>query len=97
MAQPATREDHYPHIVLDPEVSGGQPVVEGTRIPVATLVRAHQLGLDFEEILTQYPGLGPADPHAALLYYLDHTVAVDALLQESTTPMPGATVVVSRA
>ncbi|MBI4860555.1 MAG: hypothetical protein HY815_09875 [Candidatus Riflebacteria bacterium] len=30
------------------------------------------------------------------LYYLDHTAEIDALIQESTTPIPGATVVVPR-
>ena len=70
----AARQESYPHITCDPEVSGGQPVVEGTRIPVTTLVRAHRLGMDFEEILVQYPGLKPEALHAALAYYLDEDV-----------------------
>jgi uncharacterized protein (DUF433 family) len=80
----------YPHVAVLPDVSGGQPVVEGTRIPVATLVRAHQLGMDFDEILTQYPGLRPEGLHAAFVYYFDHQAEIDVLLNESGNPPPGA-------
>jgi uncharacterized protein (DUF433 family) len=67
-------------------------VIKGTRIPVATLVRAHQLGMDFGEILVQYPSLGPEDLHAALLYYFDHKAEIDAILEETGAPIPAAIV-----
>ena len=82
----------YPHIGVDPAVSGGQPVVLGTRIPVATLVRSQQLGMDFDEILLQYPTLTPAELHAAFAYYLDHKTEVDELLQKAELPPEGAAV-----
>lgn len=88
-----TARQEYPHIARDGAVAGGQPVVAGTRIPVATLVRAHQLGLDFEEILVQYPSLRPVDLHAAFVYYLDNKNEMDALLREAVTTPPGADVV----
>ena len=90
MADPV-RQQTYPHIASDPDLSGGQPVVEGTRIPVATLVRAHQLGMEFDEILIQFPGLTPQGLHAALLYYFDHQSEIEALLQSATKPPDGAT------
>lgn len=68
-------------------------MIEGSRIPVATLVRAHQLGLDFDEILLQYPGLAPAQLHAAFLYYLDHRDEVEALLKQAEAAPPGAEVI----
>lgn len=80
----------YPHIMRDPKVSGGQPVVDGTRIPVATLVCAHQLGMDLDEILVQYPGLTAAELHAALLYYFDHKDEVERLLEQAASAPPGA-------
>lgn len=83
----------YPRIARHAEIAGGQPVVEGTRIPVATLVRAHQLGVDFDELLVQYPSLSAADLHAALLYYFDHIGEIDALLQVSDEVPEGAVVV----
>ena len=82
----------YPHIAVDPAVSGGQPMVQGTRIPVATLVRSLQLGMDFDEILMQYPRLSPAELHAAFAYYLDHKAEVDELLQRAELPLEGAAV-----
>ena len=67
-------------------------MVVGTRIPVATLVRAHQCGMEFDEILVQYPGLTPAQLHAAFLYYLDHSDEVEGILKEAEFALPGAEV-----
>ncbi|MBI4701299.1 MAG: DUF433 domain-containing protein [Deltaproteobacteria bacterium] len=92
MGLPARRTD-YPHIAVLPDLCGGQPVVEGTRIPVATLVRAHQLGMDFDEILTQYPDLRPEQLHAAFAYYFDHQADIERLIAQAATPVPGATVI----
>jgi len=80
----------YPHIVSCEDVRGGEPVVEGTRVPVVALVRAHQLGMDFEEILLQFPGLGPEGLHAALLYYLDHRTEIEALIERDASAPAGA-------
>jgi uncharacterized protein (DUF433 family) len=83
----------YPHVDSSSAVSGGQPVVEGTRIPIATLVRSHQLGMDFDEILLQFPAISPAQLHAAFVYYFDHRSEIDSLLREAERPPEGATVV----
>jgi uncharacterized protein (DUF433 family) len=83
----------YPRIARDARICGGQPVVDGTRIPVATIVRSQQLGMDFDEILVQYPSLQAADLHAAMLYYLDHRAEIDALLREAREPLAGAIIV----
>lgn len=89
----AARAIEYPHIARHAEIAGGQPVVAGTRIPVAVLVRAHQLGLDLDELLVQYPSLSAADLHAALLYYLDHRGEIEAFVQEGLEAPEGAVVV----
>ena len=81
-----------PHVETNPGVRGGEPVIEGTRIPVATLVRSHQLGMDFDEILLQYPVINPAQLHAAFVYYFDHRAEIESLLREADAPPPGATV-----
>jgi uncharacterized protein (DUF433 family) len=88
MTAAATRV--YPYIARDTAVRAGGPVIEGTRITVATIVRSHQLGMDLDEILVQFPGLGPEHVHAALLYYFDHRADLDALLGEAEEPPPGA-------
>ncbi|MEW5941161.1 MAG: DUF433 domain-containing protein, partial [Chloroflexota bacterium] len=51
---------------------GGQPVVAGTRIRVATILTCYRQGMRVEEIVQQYPGLRPADVHDALAYAYDH-------------------------
>ncbi len=81
----------YPHIVRSPQVRGGEPVVEGTRIPVAAVVRAHQLGLEFDEILVQLPTLRPEGLHAALLYYFDHRDEIEVILARDREAPSGAT------
>lgn len=83
----------YPRIARNDRICGGQPVVTGTRIPVATIVRSQQLGMEFDEILVQYPDLGAADLHAAMLYYLDHRAEIDLLLAQGTEPLEGAVIV----
>jgi uncharacterized protein (DUF433 family) len=55
-------------IVLDPNVMAGKPVIRGTRVPVALLVRMVAQGISEEEILREYPRLEPADIRAALTY-----------------------------
>ncbi|HEY3356964.1 MAG TPA: DUF433 domain-containing protein [Polyangia bacterium] len=92
MNVPARRSE-YPHISIVPGVAGDQPVVEGSRIPVAALARAHQLGMEFDEILAQYPALRPEALHAALAYYLDHRADMDRLIEEAAEPLPGATII----
>lgn len=83
----------YPHIVSSPEIAGGIPILEGSRIPVSTLIHAHQLGMDFDEILMQYPSLRPEQLHAAFLYYFDHQTEIDDLLEEENQPIYGARII----
>ena len=82
----------YPYVTRNPGILAGEPVIEGTRIPVSVLVRAHQLGLDFDEILTEYPGLIPTHLHAAFLYYHDHKDEIEAIIEENQKPPPGSVV-----
>ena len=83
----------YPTIQRDPAILDGKPVIEGTRLAVSTLVRAHQLGMEFDEIVMQYPHLTAQGLHAAMLYYLDHQDEIDALIEQAQRPPDGATIV----
>ena len=57
---------------------GGQPVVAGTRIRVATILACYRHGMGVEEIVQQYSGLRPADVHDALAFAYDHLVEIEA-------------------
>jgi uncharacterized protein (DUF433 family) len=70
----------YRNIEMDVTRCGGQPVVAGTRIRVATILTCYRQGMGVEEIVQQYPGLRPADVHDALAYAYDHLDEIEASL-----------------
>jgi uncharacterized protein (DUF433 family) len=45
------------HIVIDPEICNGRPVVRGTRITVQTVMEFLAAGDSVEEVLEAYPSL----------------------------------------
>jgi len=55
-------------ITVNPEVMVGKPVIRGTRIPVAMILRMLGEGIPLEQILREYPRLERADIDAALAY-----------------------------
>lgn len=55
-------------IIVDAKIMGGQPVVKGTRITVALVLRELGRGATPTEIIDQYPQLKLEDVHAAAAY-----------------------------
>ncbi|MFM9865593.1 MAG: DUF433 domain-containing protein [Micropepsaceae bacterium] len=55
-------------IANDPKIMGGQPVVKGTRISVALILRELGRGATPAEIIDQYPQLKREDIRAAASY-----------------------------
>ena len=53
---------------MDPDVMGGVPVIQGTRIPVTTIVGLLGQGLPVEEVLADYPTLTRDDILTALRF-----------------------------
>lgn len=68
----------YRNIEQDPSRCGGQPVVGGTRIRVATIFSSFRLGMSVEEIVREYPSFKLADVHDALAYTYDHLEEIEA-------------------
>ena len=68
----------YRNIEKDPARCGGQPVVAGTRIRVATILTCYRQAMGVEEIVQQYANLKPADVHDALAYAYDHLDEIEA-------------------
>jgi uncharacterized protein (DUF433 family) len=55
-------------VVRDPAILSGEPVFEGTRIPLAHIVGLIRKGVEFDEIREDYPSLSEADlEYASLL------------------------------
>lgn len=57
-----------PRIVSDPEILGGKPVIEGTRISVELILTRIADGRSVEDILLEYPHLSRAQVIAAIDY-----------------------------
>ena len=69
----------YRNIEKDAARCGGQPVVLGTRIRVATILACYRQGMRVEEDRAELPGaIKPADVHDALAYAYDHMDEIEA-------------------
>jgi len=56
-----------PHIVADPSIRSGRPVIEGSRVPVEVVVGQMGAGLTVEQVASEY-GITREDVLAALAY-----------------------------
>lgn len=56
-----------PHIVVDPNVRFGRPVIQGTRVPVEMVIAKLAGGMAPSEVAEEY-GLSLEDVRAALSY-----------------------------
>lgn len=75
--QEETATDH-PHVTRIPGVSGGRPIIRGTRTPVQIIVGYYKLGMSIDEIVSSLPHLTPAQVFDALSYYHDHQAEIEA-------------------
>lgn len=57
----------FPHIIIDPNVQFGKPVIKGTRVPVEVIVGHVAAGNTTAEIMAEY-GIEEKDIQAALKY-----------------------------
>jgi uncharacterized protein (DUF433 family) len=55
-------------IEINPRVCGGQPVIKGTRVPLATILEALAEDESWDSLLRGYPELTRDDIQAALEY-----------------------------
>lgn len=58
----------FERISVDHRVMGGVPCIRGTRIPVATVVAMVAEGMSTDEIVAEFPQLGPEDIRTALRF-----------------------------
>ena len=56
------------HIIIDPDICNGRPVIRGLRITVETVLGFLSAGDTPEEILEQYPMLEAEDVSACLAF-----------------------------
>ena len=71
------------YIESTPGVCGGKPRIAGTRIKVSLVARLYAQGQSVDEIIEAYPHLTLAQVHAALTYYYDRQVEIEAEIREA--------------
>jgi uncharacterized protein (DUF433 family) len=75
--------DAFPGIASTPGVSGGEPCIVRTRIPVWVLEQARRLGTSEAELLQCYPTLRAEDLANAWAYVRSHREEIDRQIQEN--------------
>jgi uncharacterized protein (DUF433 family) len=73
--------------VRNPRILGGEPTLEGTRVPVRTVVEASHLGMAVDEIVDAYPMLDVVAVETALAFYRTHREEIDQHIVENTDPV----------
>ena len=73
--------DAFPGIESNPKVSGGEPCIVRTRIPVWVLVQARRLGTSEADLLRAYPTLRAEDLANAWAYERNHKKEIDAQIK----------------
>ena len=81
-----TLSTEHPHIVKTTEILSGEPVIQGTRISVRSVVENWRMGLSPEEILDAYPHLNLAQVFDALSYFCDHSEEIEAYIKQNHLP-----------
>jgi uncharacterized protein (DUF433 family) len=67
----------FPGIESNPAVSGGEPCIVRTRIPVWVLVQSRKPGMSEADILRSYPALRAEDLANAWAWYRQHRDEID--------------------
>lgn len=58
----------FERITFDPSIMGGRACIRGMRITVSLVVNLVANGMSAEEIIREYPDLGPEDIRESLQY-----------------------------
>jgi uncharacterized protein (DUF433 family) len=73
----------FPGIETDPQVSGGEPCIVRTRIPIWVLEQARRLGTSEADILRSYPSLKAEDLTNAWAYVRAHRPEIEKQIDEN--------------
>ena len=60
--------DYRFHIVRNPDICGGEPVIKGTRITLRTILASLAEGASTDEILADFPTLTGEDVRAVIAF-----------------------------
>ena len=77
---PAITYPAYWQISHDKAIANGEPIIEGTRTTVRTVITYSRLLPSQEELLAALPHLQTEQVNTALSYYRDHKDEIDAYI-----------------
>ena len=83
MGVAAKKHRTHPYIMRYRGVCGGRSVIEGTRIPVWSIIKWYQLGMSVEDIIREFPHLTPSQIHDAFSYYYDNRKEIEEDIVEN--------------
>lgn len=81
-----TQATQHRYVVRNDAILSGEPIIEGTRVPVRAIVEQWRLGTRPEEIPQHYPHLTVAQVFDALSYYSDHTDEINGYIEKNRIP-----------
>ena len=73
--------NYHDHIIRDPQICGGEPVIRGTRVLLRTILASLAEGCSDSEILGSFPAMTSDDLRAV--------IAFAATSAEEDLPVPG--------
>lgn len=73
--------NYHDHIIRDPQICGGEPVIRGTRVLLRTILASLAEGSSDDEILGSFPAMTGEDLRAV--------IAFAAASAEEDLPVPG--------
>ena len=76
-------DDAFPGVESTPGVSGGEPCIVRTRIPIWVLEQARRLGTSEEELLRSYPTLRADDIANAWAYVRSHRSEIEDQIRDN--------------
>ncbi|HHT9145831.1 MAG TPA: DUF433 domain-containing protein [Candidatus Wunengus sp. YC61] len=73
----------HPYIFKQMGVCGGRSVIEGTRIPIWSIIKWYKVGMSVEDIIREFPQLTPSQIHDAFSFYYDNQEEVEKDILEN--------------
>ncbi len=73
----------HPYITRKKGVCGGRSIIEGTRMPVWSIIKWYKIGMSIEEILRGFPHLTPSQVYDAFSYYYDNQSEIEMDIAEN--------------
>ena len=76
----------YRYLVANPNVRGGNVIIEGTRIGVHDVVGLIVNGSSVDDVVRSFPDVTRAQVYECLAYYEDHRPEIDSLVARQMSP-----------